>query len=485
MLDKDLKDYLDKVKTLPQLPPEVEIRQALRAAGWNDQEIEESIIYLKPAPSSAIPPRPIAPSVTPPITQTPVTPSASFQAAPQTSPYAASSPVQPQSSFTPSQSFKPQLPIEPKPAEPASFRPQPIAPAYSPVASSPSSVQSSGTPVGVPKDFGVQKLTAFRGPGTISPESQYAPRPPATAGPVSPVIPKMSTVPAPLQQPTATTSLQQEVSDIASSMTPQSLPRSSSLGKWLMIFLVVIILAAGGVFGYAYFAKVWFFASMSEQEQNDLLNPPVTTQQPVQKQGSEVTGNLTSKAPTAEDILGNQIENITALHDALVNYYNLIGAYPDSLADLTKTAPELLETKAVAKGFISSEYVKKAFSEDPLLNIVPKDEFTKAEYLYVHTATDYKLTYVVNLPKYEDVVFVSDYFTEDSAGARPKIWVKYVAGANTATSKMISEEAMTDSKIDADLDGVPDSFETWAGLDKTKKDSNDDGTSDLEEVLSQ
>lgn len=58
MLDPQFKAYLDTVKKLPELPLESTMRKAFADAGWSAEEVNEAILYVKPAPRFTPPPTP-------------------------------------------------------------------------------------------------------------------------------------------------------------------------------------------------------------------------------------------------------------------------------------------------------------------------------------------------------------------------------------------------------------------------------------------
>lgn len=125
-----------------------------------------------------------------------------------------------------------------------------------------------------------------------------------------------------------------------------------------------------------------------------------------------------------------QETNVEGLSYALADFKKVAGVYPASLSELTqtpnqiraaypKTAPKKTPAKA---GFDFAPW-----SDDmPVMEKVPVDVFTKAEFPYTAAKGDFTLKYEIRLPV--------------AAPAMPKVVSKFVNGTNTMTSKMMSVE---------------------------------------------
>ncbi|MDQ2933353.1 MAG: thrombospondin type 3 repeat-containing protein, partial [bacterium] len=88
--------------------------------------------------------------------------------------------------------------------------------------------------------------------------------------------------------------------------------------------------------------------------------------------------------------------------------------------------------------------------------------------------------YTIQIPPYQKgtmplPIFKRDYVTN-------KIVQTVIQGSNTANSKSLSKEAGILSKIDTDLDGLPNSIEIYIGTNINKKDTDGDTYSDAEEL---
>ncbi len=100
---------------------------------------------------------------------------------------------------------------------------------------------------------------------------------------------------------------------------------------------------------------------------------------------------------------------------------------------------------------------------------VPLDVYTQKPFVYTVSpdGKDYTLMYTLVLPAYKKgLVEKAPYYSK--VGKRYILNV--VNGINTADSAVPSREAVVQSKIDSDGDGIPDALEVIVGTDKNKKD---------------
>lgn len=212
MLESHFKAYLDRLKKLPELPPEMEMRKAFSAAGWSPADIEEALAYVNPktvAPPAPVMPAPQVPASRPidqsPAPIPPATPIAREPIAPAT-------PLPPR--ITPVQTpppFKPIQPVAPSPA------PEPVK---------------------------------------VSWPSSTPPTPPAAQRPVPPQPP------TPPQPPLARTMVAPQPASSPSSyvVTPgsqplASKPASSHRSRNLVTFLLILAILGAGI-AYAYVQKI-------------------------------------------------------------------------------------------------------------------------------------------------------------------------------------------------------------------------------------
>lgn len=521
MLDKTLREYLEKVRALNQFPPEGEVRQALKVAGWSADEIEESIVFLRAG-------RPPVPAMRPDsagpisVSSSNVVASSSLQTkvsseirpGPALDIRPASTPVSGQGSAATGvgtagysrsgQTANPAISQTKLSVASDSVVPRQPPTDYSPVGFARPENVSGGTlnqnvgasqkppvvtePTSGPKfgqisqNFSAPHLSAFQGmPKTESEaslplQSKVEPRPVASDWPA----PKgESSTPA--------------AGNLGGAMTYQGIPSGPSLppltrprvavpaqavstggrGKWLVITIILTLLIIGGGVAFAYFAKIGPFA----QKANESSDPALAIN-PVDTTSVATTTPVAPVSTTTEISIVAQRDNVGKIRGALNLYKQIVGVYPNSLNDLrsvlspagTSTLPEV-------------SYLRDAVGSRPLLNSIPKDVFTGSDFSYATTSGDYRLIYAVQFPEQGQMVTLSDYFVKEGVGVKPKLVAKYVYGANSATSLNLSEEAQASSKLDADKDGVADGLEDLFGTSKAKADSDSDGVSDYDELI--
>jgi hypothetical protein len=99
------------------------------------------------------------------------------------------------------------------------------------------------------------------------------------------------------------------------------------------------------------------------------------------------------------------------------------------------------------------------------IDAIPNDRYTEKPFAYQTTEDGgYVLVYTIN--------YVDGMSTSDRK--------KYVEGLNTATEKVLSNEA--EGKIDADQDGLTAAQEAEYGTSDHKKDTDGDGYDDKTEI---
>jgi hypothetical protein len=161
--------------------------------------------------------------------------------------------------------------------------------------------------------------------------------------------------------------------------------------------------------------------------------------------------------------LEKQNSSIRSIRNALSSYYSQKKIYPASL-------DELLTTKTTYGSY--------------LLKSIPKDVYSDMPFAYTKSANDYSISYDIVLPDYVAGEAIGDVYEQDYFGDKSKIFLKVVNGRNTATSKNVSNEANAQSLKDTDLDKVPDVLEKYLGTNISKKDTDSDGYSDYDEIIS-
>jgi homeobox protein ESX1 len=172
-----------------------------------------------------------------------------------------------------------------------------------------------------------------------------------------------------------------------------------------------------------------------------------------------------------------QNEHIDLIRRALRDYQDVVGQYPISLAELTKTAKEVSTRRNE-----SANAPYRIYENRPFLAKIPLDVYTGAPYVYTPSAsgTDYRLAYRISLPVWSSSkrgVKIQTVFVESVATYA----LTLLDGVNTATSLEASLEARGVSKIDTDRDGLTDSLEKYVGTDPKRNDSNRDGKNDRDE----
>jgi hypothetical protein len=183
--------------------------------------------------------------------------------------------------------------------------------------------------------------------------------------------------------------------------------------------------------------------------------------------------------------LKKQMNNIQTIKRALANFKSYTGNYPETLSDLTKKGSEFSVQKVVTQDDqYNSKFVEVQYKDNPFLKMVPKDVETGAVYDYEARGDDYTLSYTIKLPEYKAGTNPQKYYIADytTIAGKTRYVLRYVTGKNTANSKTDSAEALVGGKTDGDADLVSDTLEAFIGSDPKKKDSDNDGYSDADEL---
>lgn len=120
-----------------------------------------------------------------------------------------------------------------------------------------------------------------------------------------------------------------------------------------------------------------------------------------------------------------QYDQVSDIFYALADYKALTGTYPVQLTELMKTRKQLKTEFPGRASSVKSSFDFATWADDlPLLSRIPKDVYSKTDYSYQKSGTDYKLTYPIMLT------------------ATSSVPTEYVNGVNTMTSKAISVEGL-------------------------------------------
>ncbi len=162
-----------------------------------------------------------------------------------------------------------------------------------------------------------------------------------------------------------------------------------------------------------------------------------------------------------------QQSSISTIRSMLDTYKSNVGMYPVSL-------DELIKTVTGPKGTYT-----------PRITTLPVDTYTEQSFDYTKSGDDYTLKYTLNLPPYVRgtmPVRIYSYNYAVTAATKQSLSLTAVDGSNTADSKIVSREAVSQSKIDTDKDGLPDALEKYLGTNLNKKDTDGDGYDDYTEL---
>lgn len=224
------------------------------------------------------------------------------------------------------------------------------------------------------------------------------------------------------------------------------------------------------------------------------INKPVSIDPPATSLPYEEAVLSVSGFTREEYTVQKQTAAVRSVREALDVYKTLYGTYPDALSDLTTiTVPSSVPVKTAAgqtapvSGSDMKSYYEARYLGKPILKTLPVNAFTEAPFKYDKEGDNYHLSYTMTLSPYKPGAGISGLYDVDYSsgnGTQGKLMVRYANGINTADKKSASLEAAAQSKIDTDGDRVPDSLEDYIGTDKRKKDSDGDGYSDSEEILS-
>jgi hypothetical protein len=189
-----------------------------------------------------------------------------------------------------------------------------------------------------------------------------------------------------------------------------------------------------------------------------------------------------------------QISRITSVRSALSEYKRYAGTYPESIISLNDEIKRLRD-ECLAKekeqpknnnvnGFVLENISGCSLGLGSRTNTLSvTDVYTENPYGYAKDGEDYKLTYQL---KFADDI---ESYSKDS----------YVDGQNTATSKDVSVEKVTDyekitanidaveatpTRADSDLDGLSNEEEAIYKTNPNLVDTDGDGLTDFQEVKS-
>ncbi|MFM2383571.1 MAG: hypothetical protein RIQ72_143, partial [Candidatus Parcubacteria bacterium] len=176
-------------------------------------------------------------------------------------------------------------------------------------------------------------------------------------------------------------------------------------------------------------------------------------------------------------LFDRQLSRVLQADHEIMNYIDINQKTPGSLK-------EIIESSKIS--------VKDIFSN-------PVGEFG-----YIGTAEGgYELTYHMKLPQVpssyykllDDLTIGPDATSNARAGSvekyntginttnkKPTLTLRFVEGKNTATTDVLSREALATLSKDQDKDGLSDTLEAYLGLNSAKVDTDSDGASDMAEL---
>jgi len=214
----------------------------------------------------------------------------------------------------------------------------------------------------------------------------------------------------------------------------------------------------------------------------DINNPPAITA-PAETLSFDDAQALLAGVSKERFAFHKQNTGIQKIRSALETYKTLAGRYPENLADLLSTANDIDAKHHFTTTTPSFSYTKERYGLRKIMDAVPQDVFGGGSFGYTIAKNDYALTYAIKLPPFRENNVAFFDAVDSQTMISKKITEKFVEGKNTATSKILSQEAVTQSKIDADKDGISDTLEAHFGTDPQKSDTDGDGKSDSEELM--
>jgi|GEM_PF-3709147 len=213
------------------------------------------------------------------------------------------------------------------------------------------------------------------------------------------------------------------------------------------------------------------------------INVPVDIEAPKQFMSQEDAIIKITGESREEYRMKKQLRNVEAVRSAISAYRTYTGTLPATLLDLTKKGSVLVKANVPEPDF-NTKWIQSTYDNQPFLSRVPEDALTGKPYGYAVVGDEFTLMYEMAAPQYKAGTNPSAYYAIDRerVPGKTSYLIRYVNGVNTATSKVVSKEAIIQSTKDADADLVADALETLIGTDPAKKDTDADGYSDADEL---
>lgn len=230
------------------------------------------------------------------------------------------------------------------------------------------------------------------------------------------------------------------------------------------------------------------------------INKPIMVETPTDSTSFD-TFIMELTGLTKEELqLEAQAANIEGLRQALDSYKDWTGSYPESLNALTQLRKDTPSSSIPTLNLDSvgfGDFYLTDMSNEPFIEALPTDIFTKSSFVYTQKSTsDYELTYRINIVPFDISKNPRSYYTQDYSEyyttrltiipddnipyTEPVRVVRFENGDNTANSQYLSIAQM--DKTDTDKDLLSDALEKQLGTDPSKKDSDNDGFEDGDEL---
>lgn len=173
--------------------------------------------------------------------------------------------------------------------------------------------------------------------------------------------------------------------------------------------------------------------------------------------------------------------------------------FSDAYVKISGQSKELMQLKSQVK---TVEAIREAISKyqsqnggevpDTLNGLpLPRLTFATSSYAYKKSSkTEYLLSYQIVLPPpppqfYELPLTLVGFDASTAASSGTDLsmqYLKFVNGKNTASEKRLSLEADASKRLDSDKDRITNGLEQYIGTNITKKDTDEDGVGDYEEL---